>query len=90
MLLLCCRVQLRLSAFDTPYGDAQLDPVGIPKDVRQKLVWEELEHRMKRGEPVKVRLCCSMNWALCAWAGLDMVALLLFAHRPLAVLEAIK
>lgn len=51
----CFAPQLRLSAFNTPYGDAQLDPVGIPRDVRQKLVWEELEHRMKRGEPVKVR-----------------------------------
>jgi hypothetical protein len=48
-------LQLRLSAFETPYGDAQLDPVGIPKAVRQKLVWEELEHRMRKGEPVKVR-----------------------------------
>jgi hypothetical protein len=54
VLCVAC-LQLRLSAFETPYGDAQLDPVGIPKAVRQKLVWEELEHRMRKGEPVKVR-----------------------------------
>lgn len=51
----CPAAQLRLSAFNTPYGDAQLDPVGIEHDVRRKLVWAELEHRMKRGLPVQVR-----------------------------------
>jgi hypothetical protein len=52
---LCLWLQLRLSAFNTPYGDAQLDPVGISHTVRQKLVWEELEYRMRKGLPVKVR-----------------------------------
>lgn len=49
-------VKVRLSAFNTPYGDAQLDPVGVPRDVRQKLVWEELEYRMQKGLSVQGRI----------------------------------
>lgn len=46
--------QVRLTAFNTPYGDTQLDPVGIADDVRQRAVWSQLEERMKKGLPVKV------------------------------------
>jgi ribosomal protein S1 len=49
-------VKLRLSHFNTPYGDAQLDPVGIPSDVRSKLVWDELETRMRKGQMVQGRV----------------------------------
>jgi len=41
---------------NTPYGDAQLDPVGLPQDVRQKLVWQELSFRMSKGLQVKGRI----------------------------------
>lgn len=64
MCCLCVWLQLRLSAFNTPYGDAQLDPVGISHTVRQKLVWEELEYRMRKGLPVKVRISLP---AWCWW-----------------------
>jgi hypothetical protein len=49
-------VKVRLSYFNTPYGDPQLDPVGVPHEVRQKLVWQELAHRMSRGLQVKGRI----------------------------------
>jgi ribosomal protein S1 len=49
-------VKLRLSYYNTPYGDTQLDPVGIPSDVRSKLVWDELEARMRTGKIVMGRV----------------------------------
>ncbi|KAF6264415.1 hypothetical protein COO60DRAFT_1266917, partial [Scenedesmus sp. NREL 46B-D3] len=49
-------VKLRLSWLNTPYGDVQLDPVGIPGDVRGKLVWDELEGRMRTGKVVLGRV----------------------------------
>lgn len=49
-------VKLRLAACATPYGDTQLEPVGIPGDVRAKLVWDELETRMRSGKMVTGRI----------------------------------
>lgn len=81
-------MQLRLSAFNTPYGDAQLEPVGISHSVRQKLVWEELEYRMKKGLPVKVISQADwLGWLTCwhigrqssrlaGWLGHQLVLLL--------------
>jgi hypothetical protein len=86
----CPVAQLRLSAFNTPYGDAQLDPVGIEHDVRRKLVWAELEHRMKRGLPVQVRTLLDLNMAAVhALRGLparNAVILCSFLHKLCHVL----
>lgn len=49
-------VKVRLSFYNTPYGDAQLDPVGVPQEVRSKLVWDEIERRMKAGKMVHGRI----------------------------------
>lgn len=49
-------VKVRISHLNTPYGDMQLDPVGIPQEVRQTLVWQELQRRMKTGQPVQGRI----------------------------------
>eukprot|EP00775_Hariotina_reticulata_P012086 gene12086-12226_t len=49
-------VKVRLSYFNTPYGDPQLDAVGVPHEVRQKLVWQELAYRMSKGLQVKGRI----------------------------------
>jgi len=66
---------VRLSAFNTPYGDAQLDPVGVPRDVRQKLVWEELEYRMQKGLSVQVGCLCAGQELLLSLGGLCLESL---------------
>jgi hypothetical protein len=46
---------VRLAFFETPYGEAQLEPVSTSPDVRHKLVWEALAMRMNKGLTVQVR-----------------------------------
>lgn len=49
-------IRVRLSLFDTPYGDPQLDEVGVAPDVRARLVWEELTARWRSGREVLGRV----------------------------------
>eukprot|EP00878_Enallax_costatus_P008350 GHUV01008728.1.p1 GENE.GHUV01008728.1~~GHUV01008728.1.p1 ORF type:complete len:259 (+),score=57.19 GHUV01008728.1:293-1069(+) len=75
-------VKVRVSHLNTPYGDMQLDPVGIPAEVRLTLVWNELTHQMKKGRPVKGRI---LNPTIKGYAvGVaGYVALLQYTHaRP--------
>jgi hypothetical protein len=49
-------VKVRLSDLQTPFGDVQLDPVHVSPEVRDKLVWQELESRMRKGQTVQGRI----------------------------------
>ena len=49
-------VKVRLSDLLTPFGDVQLDPVQVSPEVRDKLVWQELEARMRKGVRVQGRI----------------------------------
>lgn len=75
-------VKLRVGQLDTPYGDMQLDPIGVPAEVRLTLVWDELMRQMKRGRSVKGRI---LNPTIKGYAvGVaGYVALLQYTHaRP--------
>lgn len=81
-------VRVRLSELYTPYGDPQLDPVRTPRAARDKLVWQELERRMRQGAPVGGRVLnpCAGGYAVGVGG---YVALLRTEQAPAEVVRAV-
>eukprot|EP00877_Chromochloris_zofingiensis_P014968 jgi/Chrzof1/9725/Cz04g13160.t1 len=49
-------ILVRVTDFFTPYGDMQLDSMRMSPEVRRKQIWNELQSRMRSGQPVYGRI----------------------------------
>jgi hypothetical protein len=81
-------VRVRLSELYTPYGDPQLDPVRTSRAARDKLVWQELERRMRQGAPVGGRVLNACAGGYAVGVG-GYVALLRTEQAPAEVVRAV-
>jgi hypothetical protein len=81
-------VRVRLAELFTPYGDPQLEPVRTSRAARDKLVWRELERRMRQGQAVGGRVLNACNGGYAVGVG-GYVALLRTEQAPAEVVRAV-